>query len=150
MPRCCFDDWLQAPFSFQLSLRAPSLPVPSPASRRLLDIEKLTVATDAEGRVLREGEPAEHTESMAVVQLSVSWSGRAPTPSAEAALRSAGVEYIIVCDTLLAPGVPRFVPALLGLLAITLLFGLGCIVPLVIRHARAVEMEAQSELNKQR
>ena len=85
-----------------------------------------------------------------MVELAVSWAGRALSAEAEAALRLDGVEYVIVCDTLLAPGVPQFVPALLGLLAIALLVGLGYIVPLVIRHARAVEAEAQSELSKQR
>ena len=141
---------IQVPFSFRLSLPAPSAPSVSPASRHLLDIEKLTLATNAEGRVLREEVPADHIDGQAVVQLDVSWSGRAPSAEAEAALRSAGVEYIIVCDTLLAPGLPRFVPALLAVLAVALLVGIRYVVPLIIRHARAVEVEAQSESGKQR
>ena len=84
------------------------------------------------------------------MRLSVSWSGRAPTAEAEAALRAAGVEYILVCDTLLAPGVPRFVPALLVWLAVALLVGIRYVVPLVIRHAVTVEAEVQSELSKRR
>lgn len=141
---------LQAPFSFRLSLQSPTGPPLSPASRRLLDIEKLTVATDAEGRVIREGVAADHTDTQPAVQMTVSWSGRAPSPSAEAALRSAGVEYVIVCDTLLAPGVPRFVPALLALLAAALLVGIRYVLPLIIRHTRAVELDAQTELSKHR
>lgn len=145
---------VQAPFSFQLSLPAPRLPSAplafhSSASRRLLDIEKLTLATDAERRVLRDGAAAVQADTQSVL-LTVSWSGRAPSPSAEAALRAAGVEFIIVCDTLLAPGVPRFVPALLGLLALALLLALRYALPLVLRHARAVEVEAHSELSKRR
>ena len=141
---------LQVPFSFHLSLLDPPADSVSPASRRLLDIEKMTLATDADGRVMRDGLSATHAEAQTTVQLTVSWAGRAPSAAAEAALLLAGVEYVIVCDTLLAPGVPHFVPTLLGLLALLLLLAIVYAVPLIIRHASAVEAEAQSELSKQR
>lgn len=137
----------QAPFAFQLRLQPPAA---SHASRRLLDIEKLTIATDASGHVVGEGVWSNHTQPLSLVQMTVHWSGRAPSPEAEAALRAAGVEYIIVCDTLLAPGVPRFVPALLLFLAAVLFVGIRYVVPLIITHARAVNMKAESGASKQR
>ena len=94
---------LQAPFSFQLSLLSPSASSPSPAFRRLLDIEKLTFATDATGCALHSGGSTAAVEAETVVQVSVNWFGRAPSLEAEAALRTAGVEFNLVCETLLAP-----------------------------------------------
>ena len=127
-----------APYAAMLALHCSAA---SPASRTLLDIEKITLSTDAQGGVIvgcttRRAaaqcvEATSHSmsavslpqgcaESQATVELSFAFTGRGPTAEREAGVRQRPVEYVAVCESLLVPGLPRYIPAV-GLLCLAVL-----------------------------
>jgi hypothetical protein len=118
----------QLPYSVQLSLLPPS--DPHPTSRSLLDIEKLTLSTDAQGRV--------NGESTPLVELRFIYSGRAPTPSVERVIRQRDIEYVALCETLIIPGLPSYIPYLGLFLLIALIITIKLILPSLISHVRHV------------
>lgn len=66
------------------------------------------------------------------------YSGRAPTPSAERAIRQRDIEYVALCETLIIPGLPHYIPYLGLFLLVALFITIQYLLPAIVAHVQHV------------